>query len=158
MLGLGAVLLLCAFGSGCGTREHDPRSAFAAGDYREAKRLWSVRAGEDDPVAQNYLGVLYFSGFGVDRDLAVATDWFSRAAVRGNADAQRNLGMLFELGLSVPRDNARAIGWYLQARHNGNHHAGLALQALGSEVTSNQAQQGATIVAADLAQGQVSTR
>jgi len=51
--------------------------------------------GKGDPKAQNYLGVLYLKGDGVERDLKEAVYWFKKAAAQGNADAQYRLGTMY---------------------------------------------------------------
>jgi len=59
--------------------------------------LASARAGH--AAAQYFLGVAYAGGIGVDRDLALAIMWWSRAADQGVYQAQLSLGELRQTAL-----------------------------------------------------------
>ncbi|WP_456323006.1 tetratricopeptide repeat protein [Hydrogenimonas sp.] len=41
-----------------------------------------------DPEAQYYIGMLYFEGFGVEKDIEAAERWFKKAARQGSLDAE----------------------------------------------------------------------
>ena len=41
-----------------------------------------------DAVAQNNLGICYYKGSGVEKDVAQAVTWWHRAAEQGHAEAQ----------------------------------------------------------------------
>lgn len=51
-------------------------------------------ARKGDPVAQNYVGIMYAHGFGTDQDMTEAVYWYEQAAKQGFTDAQFNLGFL----------------------------------------------------------------
>ena len=57
----------------------------------QGRRVVQKAADQGNTDAQNNLGVMYYSGEGVPRDAAKATEWFKKAAAQGNADAQANL-------------------------------------------------------------------
>ncbi|MEO2191509.1 MAG: tetratricopeptide repeat protein, partial [bacterium] len=63
-----------------------------------------VDAQAGDAVAQNNLGVAYFSGAGVPQDYAQAVSWWRKAADQGHAGAQNNLGVAYRYGQGVPQD------------------------------------------------------
>ena len=69
-------------------------------------------AEQEDPKAQNNLGVMYNKGLGVPQDNAEAMRWYRRAAEQGDAGAQNNLGNMYNKGLGVPADYVRAHMWY----------------------------------------------
>jgi TPR repeat protein len=48
-----------------------------------------------------------------------AIDWYTRAALHGNAVAQNNLAEIFERGRGVPADPAKAVTLYRQAAESG---------------------------------------
>ncbi|MCC7410632.1 MAG: sel1 repeat family protein [Gammaproteobacteria bacterium] len=141
--------LACVIAFGCGRRT-DPEAAFRRGDYETAFSLWQPRAAAGDPVAQNYLGIHYQLGLGVDRDATAAARWYRRAAVAGNADAQRNLGTLYQLGLGLPKDNQRAYGWYHFAADQGNRVAQAYIVAMTGVLTPNQIVQAREMIRLEL--------
>ncbi|MCG3201820.1 MAG: hypothetical protein NFCOHLIN_01690 [Gammaproteobacteria bacterium] len=120
---------------GCGQSSAGAEAAFQRGDYATALEIWRKRAEEGDAVAQNYLGVHYQLGLGVQQDYAEAAKWYKQAAENGNPDAQRNLGTMYYLGHGVPQDNGLAYGWYYVASRNGNPKAEEARQSMMGEMT-----------------------
>lgn len=53
---------------------------------------WFKKAADQGNVdAQNNLGVMYYTGEGVPKDMAKAREWLRKAAAQGNADAKANL-------------------------------------------------------------------
>ena len=86
-----------------------------------------ARAG--DPVAQNGLGVMYYTGEAVSKtvtgqvlenDPGLAAGWFYRAAEQGYADAQFNLGLLYANGEGVAQDMTEAVELFKQAAEQGH--------------------------------------
>ena len=73
----------------------------------------------DNAIAQNTLGTLYYQGVSVPRDYALAVKWFTRAADHGLAEAQHNLGILYSKGLGVKRDYRQAATWLYKASKQG---------------------------------------
>ena len=57
-------------------------------DDAEAARLYKLAADQGLTNAENRLGVMYDSGYGVTRDSAEASRLFERAAAKGNEDAK----------------------------------------------------------------------
>jgi TPR repeat protein len=58
------------------------------------------------------LGLLYWRGVGVERDLAKALSWWRRAADGGDAAAQFHLGAMAATGEGSPIDFDDAIHWW----------------------------------------------
>jgi len=56
--------------------------------FQEAKELFLPLAKEGDSEAMYYLGVMYYEGWGVERSLDKAVEWWKRAQRRGNLDAK----------------------------------------------------------------------
>src|SRR5262249_7972656 len=61
-----------------------------------ALRLLTALAQKGDVDSQGNLGVMYYSGDGVPKDLALAMFWLRKAADQGSAQAQLKLGHMYE--------------------------------------------------------------
>jgi len=66
----------------------------------------------------------------VPRDLAQSTEWYRRAAERGNIFAQFELANAYRFGNGVERDASQAMAWYRLSAEAGNPSAKLALAEL----------------------------
>jgi len=69
-------------------------AAFMAGDRVAAWHDLLPLARKGDPVAQNYVAIMYAHGFGTDQDMTEAVYWYEQSAKQGYTDAQFNLGFL----------------------------------------------------------------
>ena len=58
-------------------------------NHSEAIEQLSLKANSGDAQAQYQLGLIYFSGVGVDADMATAADWFKKASDQFHLDAMR---------------------------------------------------------------------
>ena len=56
--------------------------------YEEALPLFEKLAREGDAEAMYYLGIMYYEGWGVDKDLDKAVEWWKKANRRGSLDAK----------------------------------------------------------------------
>ncbi|MDR1149286.1 MAG: hypothetical protein LBK66_11710 [Spirochaetaceae bacterium] len=64
-------------------------------DGRTGGAEWVEKAANQGlAAAQNSLGVMYFNGQELVRDLTKAAEWLQKAANQGHEEAQRNLDML----------------------------------------------------------------
>lgn len=68
--------------------------AWEQGDYTKAIAEWLPLAQAGDADAQFNMGQAYRLGRGVPADLAIALDYFGRAAVQGHVRAEDNYGLL----------------------------------------------------------------
>ena len=82
----------------------NPKSFFDKGNYKKAFSLWLPLANDGDSFAQNYIGIQYYLGLGIDRNLGLAKKWFEKASIGGSADAQHNLGLMYENGDYLEQD------------------------------------------------------
>ena len=132
------LVTLCLL-TACG-QPADPKQAFKNGDYKTAYELWLPLAKAGDPEAQNYLGIQYYLGLGVNRDFKKALEWYQKAAYAGFPDAQRNYGDMFYNGHAVPQDYYNAFIWYFAASQQGHVTAKLLLERLTDQnkLTPNQ--------------------
>lgn len=103
---------------------HTVGYAGLAKDDKEAVRLFQLAAEQDEPAAQNQLGIMYVTGRGVDKDEAQALKYFRLAAERNQPNAQGNLGLMHERGLGgLEKDDTEAVKWYRLAAEQGNANA-----------------------------------
>jgi cell division septation protein DedD len=100
----------------------DGVAAYRRGDYQAAIREWMPLAAQGDTTALYNLGQLYRLGQGVDKDLALAEQYYLRAAERGHVLAQGNLGTLYYFKKPRP-DVASALKWWRRAARAGNARA-----------------------------------
>lgn len=93
--------------------------AYNAGDFTTAFVELAPLAEEGNVNAQYYLGQMYLSGRGAERDEAKAFELLSAAAEAGDSRAQVNMGLFYEGGRVVERDLNAAATWYALAAEAG---------------------------------------
>ena len=113
-------------------------------DYETAFSIWKRLANDDHADAQYALGVAYFKGEGVSRDLSKAMNWFELAANSGNAEAMFNLGAAHWEGNGTRQSYADAVEWWkksaLMDQSAAQYNLGLAYYlGKGVEQDLNQA-------------------
>ena len=81
---------------------------------------WMLRAAElGSSEAAFNVGVMYESGFVVERSSTRAADWYRRAADKGLPVAEHNLALMLREGKGVARDGGEAVRLLLAAAHQG---------------------------------------
>ena len=95
------------------------QSAYAAGRFVDALRIWRPRAEQGDVRAAFGLGLLYDLGEGVGQDAAAAYNWYRRAAEAGYVLAEFNLAVMCDSGTGTERNPAEAALWYARAAAHG---------------------------------------
>lgn len=98
----------------------DADSAYSAGDYLKAEKLYLPLAKRGNAKAQLRLGVIYYLGQGIQQDYLSSGKWLRLAAKQGVALAQNLLGAIYDLGLGVPQNYAEAAKWYRLAAEQGD--------------------------------------
>ena len=93
--------------------------AYNEGDYAAAMAVWEPLANQGNRDAQFAMGVLYYEGHGVNKNLDEALAWFRKAA-----DSEHPTAM-FNLGWPTGRDGlsqsfAQAVDWWEQAAESGD--------------------------------------
>jgi len=94
-------------------------NALKAGDYEEARRIARPLAEQGNSDAMLLMGIMSFSGLGVERDQRKAFDYYSRAAEDGQEAAMHNLATMYYRGEGVAIDFAKAREWNRQAAESG---------------------------------------
>ena len=75
--------------------------------YATAMRAWIDMAREGVTEAQNNVGHLYETGYGVSQNYTEGMNWYKQAAAQGLAEAQHNVAMRYYQGYGVA-ENQRA--------------------------------------------------
>ena len=90
-----AVVGALLFSAGSAWADWDDNwAAYERGDYATALREWRPLAEQSDAGAQNDLGVMYDTGWGIPENDAEAVKWYRKAAERGHAQAQYDVGVM----------------------------------------------------------------
>ena len=89
-------------------------------DYKKAASYFRIAATQGHADAQNYLGICYDEGKGVDKDYKEAAKWFRKAAEQGNKHAQFNLGNQYYYGEGVDKDYKEAVKWFKKSATQGH--------------------------------------
>jgi clan AA aspartic protease (TIGR02281 family) len=117
-------LMLVAGGSNVRAGPYeDGSAAYKRGDFATALSLFRQLAEQGNAKAQYKIGLMYYSGEGVPRNLAEAAKWFRKAADQGSGGAQHYLGMMYDEGEGVPKDLAEAAKWITKAAEQGSMYA-----------------------------------
>ena len=113
-------LVLSAASAEAQQRYEDGMTAYEAGDFTRAARIWEPLAAAGDETAQYSLGKLYETGnMDLQRDYGRAVEWYRLASAQGVAAAQNNLGLMYAQGRGVARDATRAAElWSSAAKKN----------------------------------------
>ena len=98
-------------------------AAISRNDFSTAFKELSPLAVRGMPAAQNYLGVLYANGAGLNRNLDEAVRLWRLAAEKGDENAQNNLGMAYFFGAGVSQDFSEAKSLWELAAQRGSAHA-----------------------------------
>jgi TPR repeat protein len=124
LLGLLTFAPACAYAVSPDARQasdsSDPgQSAYAAGRFIDALRIWRPRAEQGDARAAFGMGLLYDLGEGVGQDAAAAYSWYRRAAEAGYVLAEFNLAVMCDSGTGTARNPTEAALWYARAAAHG---------------------------------------
>lgn len=123
---LGCYLLLLFSPMAHADYEQGVNAAFN-GDFETAFHEFSVAANEGLDLAQYNLGILYFTGQGVEKDMDEAFRWTAAAAEQGHVAAQFNLGSLYYSGDGTKVDRDKAVEMFGRAAKAGHGNAALLL-------------------------------
>jgi len=97
----------------------DAEDLYRRGFYREAIEAWEVAAEQGDAYAAYRLGVEYYDGQIIDRDIPLAARYQQMASELGNAAAMFELASFYEQGLGVRPSVEQAAAWYLESARRG---------------------------------------
>lgn len=98
-----------------GTVRTAPKTPYAA-RLKEYKKL----AGQNQPMAQYNLGMLYYNGQGTAQDYKEALKWWRRAAERHHAPSQDMIARCYRDGTGVKASDKEAAQWWSRAAADGH--------------------------------------
>ena len=94
----------------------------------EAVRYARLAAAKDEAAAVCNLGVYYYHGNGVEKDLERAFNYFIRSmTIGGHAAAYTWLGVCYENAEGVAKDMSKAVVYYTKACTAGDSYGALNL-------------------------------
>lgn len=91
-------------------------------DYGKAFKYYEMAANQNNKIALNNLGSLYFSGIGTERNYLKAAQMFAKAAELGSDDAAVNLAFIY-LSSDNKENMSAAVKLFEQAAAIGNNTA-----------------------------------
>ena len=97
-------------------------AVMATPDYEKGVEMMRGLAERGYLGAQLRMAKMYYEGNRVQKDEAMAAQWYQKAAEQGNAEAQFFLGWMYDSGRGVPQNDGRAAAWYEKAAEQ--EHAG----------------------------------
>ena len=106
---------------------------------------YKKKANKGDAKSQYKLGICYYNGYGVDKDISEAIKWFRKAAEQNDAEAEHFLGNLYRNGKGVEQDEEQALYWYERAESHGSLLATLSINAIKEEKKQSASQQNTII-------------
>lgn len=90
-------------------------------DYKKSVEYYEMAAAQNNPIALNNLGSLYFNGIGVNKDVKKALALFENAASLDNENAAINLAFIYLSGGKKDSvRNKKAIRLLQQAQNKSN--------------------------------------
>ena len=65
--------------------------------------------------AQFMIGVCYYYGYGIEKDIIRAAEWYTKSTEQGHSTAMVNLGYCYSNGFGVTKDMTKAFDLYEQS-------------------------------------------
>jgi TPR repeat protein len=96
------------------------------------------KAEQGDSESQFNLGLLYYNGRAVEKDLGQALQWMRKAAEQHDGRAQSNLAVMYQKGEGAPADLAQAFQWALLSMVQGTPGANEVLEKLAGQASAEQ--------------------
>jgi TPR repeat protein len=87
---------------------------------KETIRICAAAAKRQDPIGLFYIGRLYHSGIGFEKDSTKAAKWINAASQLGLPKASSFLGRLYGKGDGVPKNDQQAAALFLKAANEGD--------------------------------------
>jgi TPR repeat protein len=98
---------------------------YKKGEYNKALKIWTEEAYNGEASAIYNIGLLYFFGNGVNKDLPIAYNYCKEAALKGLATAQNNLAYMYLNGIGTNKDYVKSYAWSLIAIKHGYNSQGI---------------------------------
>ncbi|MDR1732389.1 MAG: hypothetical protein LBR61_09900 [Synergistaceae bacterium] len=127
----------------CPAPEFEALYDCSAPDYGKALACFTRAADEGNAGAMRALGVMFYHGYGTEKNYPETVNGFQKAAEKSDAQAMSELGRLCEYGFAeVKRDYGKAADWYAGAGPAGGYRLGLLYEkGRGVELNYEKARQ-----------------
>ena len=90
-------------------------------NFEKAFEYYNMAAEQNNPIALNNVGSLYFNGIGVEKNRSKAISYFTKSAELGNDNAATNLAFIYLTGNNNDTErNKKAMQLFKQAAKSGN--------------------------------------
>ena len=96
----------------------EAKAAYNKRNYNKAFSLFSKIS--NNPIAENYLGEMYWYGDGVGQSYTESAKWRRKSAEQGNASGQLHIGLMYSSGTGVAKDDNEAAKWFRKSAEQGN--------------------------------------
>ena len=104
--------------------------AVRSGELKEGYAILSELAAAGDADAQYGVAILHKEGWGTDKDMKKAFDYYQKAALQDHPGALFEMGWFYQTGENVTQNYGEAIKWYEKAADKGHPPAMYALGGL----------------------------
>lgn len=118
-----AALAAACLSSGAFADTQEGVDAFSIKKFDEALKQFEPAAKEGDPKALYYLGLMYSGGFGVEKDMKKALEYYGEAAAKGNILAQTEYGTAIAIGDGTQQNVEEGLKWLFVAAKAGHEGA-----------------------------------
>ena len=95
-----------------GAKSDEGMAAFNRGEFGKAMQEFRVKAEQGDGFAAFMIAQLYSRGLGVEKNSAIAFEWYRRGANLRLPAAMNNLAVAYTRGYGTPRNYVRAHMWW----------------------------------------------
>ena len=95
--------------------------------FGEAFAETKAKAERGDAEAQLRVGIQYYGGIGVAKNLVEAVKWTRKAAEQGNTTAQYQMGVWYTNGQGMAMDKIEGLMWFRKAAEQGDGKAQVLL-------------------------------
>ncbi|MEM8952027.1 MAG: caspase family protein [Pseudomonadota bacterium] len=125
--------------------------------YDEALTWLQPLLEQDNPLAQNMMGMMYKKGWGVEQDYETAAPLFLAAAEAGHAGAQHDIAWAYGEGRGVQKDEGKMASWMARSASFGYHQAqyNMGRLYLWGRGVERDVEKGIDLLKAAAAQGQL---
>lgn len=100
---------------------------FSAKNFKKAFKICKPLADQGVVEAENFVGIMYEQGSGVEQDMKKAAEYYKKGDDKDHALAELNLAILYRTGFGVEKDMNKAIVLYREAADHGSADAQYAL-------------------------------
>ena len=116
-----ACLIICCLSLPAAAQDfREGLRAFQKGENERAISIFRSLADQRNRDAQFMMGVMHEGGYGTEKNVTEASQWFLRAAEAGLPSAQFNLGIYYQFGRGVRKSAAEAHAWHSRAARQGH--------------------------------------